>query len=65
MYTNDYDFAGVNAVKILFVNNEGKILLTQEPENFAWMPLHWGLPGGKATKKLPRIKRGLKTKVGR
>jgi len=51
MYTNDYDFVGINAVKILLVNDEGKILLTQEPENFTWMPLHWGLPGGKATNK--------------
>jgi ADP-ribose pyrophosphatase YjhB (NUDIX family) len=49
MYTNDYNFVGANAIKIIVQNGEGKVLLTQEPENFAWMPLHWGLPGGKAT----------------
>jgi len=49
MYTNDYDFVGANAIKIIVQNSEGKVLLTQEPKNFTWMPLHWGLPGGKAT----------------
>ena len=49
MYTNNYTFTGVTAVKIILRNPQNKILLVQEPETNNWMPLHWGLPGGKPT----------------
>jgi len=49
MYTNNYTFSSVNAIKIILNNSENKILLIQEPGNNNWMPLHWGLPGGKPT----------------
>ncbi len=49
MYTNDYDYTRVNAIKIIVKNAEGKVLLIQEPATNDWMPLHWGLPGGKPT----------------
>jgi ADP-ribose pyrophosphatase YjhB (NUDIX family) len=49
MYSNNYNFTCVNAVKIILKNQENKILLVQEPKTNDWMPLHWGLPGGKAT----------------
>lgn len=49
MYTNNYEFAKINAIKLLVENSKGQILLIQEPETNDWMPLHWGLPGGKPT----------------
>lgn len=49
MYTNNYSFQSVNVIKIILQNKEGKILLIQEPKDNNWMPLHWGLPGGKPT----------------
>ena len=67
MYTGIYDFSLANAVKILIENQDGKILLVQEPENFEWMPLHWGLPGGKATKTeslLETLDRKIKGDIG-
>lgn len=51
MYTNNYEFKGVTAIKIILRNPQNKILLVQEPETNNWMPLHWGLPGGKPTEK--------------
>ena len=50
MYTGIYDYDRVNVIKIILENQDGKILLIQEPKNNNWMPLHWGLPGGKPTK---------------
>ena len=49
MYTKNYTYTGVNAIKIILKNPENRILLIQEPETNDWMPLHWGLPGGKPT----------------
>lgn len=49
MYTNNYTFTRVVAVKIILRNPQNKILLIQEPGTNNWMPLHWGLPGGKPT----------------
>ena len=51
MYSKNYNFSVTNAVKIIVQNSRRKVLLIQEPENNEWMPLHWGLPGGKPTKK--------------
>ncbi len=42
-----YQYEKMNAIKIILVNKEGKILLIKEPEVNEWMPGHWGLPGGK------------------
>ncbi len=49
MYTNNYTFTEITVVKIILRNPQNKILLVQEPETNNWMPLHWGLPGGKPT----------------
>jgi len=67
MYTNKYDFQCMNAIKIILRNSEGKVLLIQEPENNNWMPLHWGLPGGKPTETeslLETFQRKVKTDIG-
>lgn len=48
-------------------NSKNEILLVQEPENNNWMPLHWGLPGGKPTEKeslLETFHRKARTDVG-
>lgn len=45
-----YDYPRVNAIKVIIQAPSKKILLLQEPETNAWMPLHWGLPGGKPLK---------------
>src|SRR3972149_6713970 len=42
-----YQYEKINVVKVIIENPEGKVLLVQEPETNEWMPLHWGLPGGK------------------
>jgi len=44
----------INSIKAIIENPEGKILLIQEPETDEWMPLHWGLPGGR-----PKVKESL------
>ena len=62
MYTGNFDYDKVNAIKIILENQEGKILLIQEPADNEWMPLHWGLPGGKPTKN-ESISETLKRKV--
>jgi len=67
MYTSNYDFQCVNVIKIILRNPEGKILLIQEPETNNWMPLHWGLPGGKPTEKeslLETFQRKAQTDIG-
>lgn len=67
MYTDNYDFTSLNVIKIIVKNEEGKILLIQEPENNKWMPLHWGLPGGKPTEReslMETFERKAKTDVG-
>ena len=42
-----YQYDKVNAIKVILVNKEGKVLLIKEPDTNEWMPGHWGLPGGK------------------
>ncbi len=67
MYTGNYDFQAVNPIKIILGNEEGKILLLQEPKTNTWMPLHWGLPGGKPTETeslLETVNRKIKTDIG-
>lgn len=43
-----FQYEKINAIKIILVNKEGKVLLVKEPETNEWMPGHWGLPGGKS-----------------
>lgn len=42
-----YKFEKINSVKAIIENREGKALLIQELPTDEWMPLHWGLPGGR------------------
>lgn len=42
-----YDYPRTNAIKVIIQSKLGSVLLLQEPEANDWMPLHWGLPGGK------------------
>lgn len=53
---DQHNYEKVNSIKAVIENHEGKVLLIQEPENDDWMPLHWGLPGGR-----PKIKESLHT----
>lgn len=46
-----YQYERVNVVKIIVENGDDKVLLIQEPSDNAWMPDHWGLPGGKPIEK--------------
>lgn len=46
-----YQFEKQIAIKAIIENPEGKILLIQEPEDYEWMPGHWGLPGGRPYEK--------------
>jgi 8-oxo-dGTP pyrophosphatase MutT (NUDIX family) len=43
-----YKYDKVNAIKIILVSSDNRILLIKEPDTNEWMPGHWGLPGGKA-----------------
>ena len=47
MSDSRYQYEKVTVIKVIVENSEGKILLVQEPPTNEWMPLHWGLPGGK------------------
>jgi 8-oxo-dGTP diphosphatase len=61
------DYQKINSVKVIIENNEGKILLIQESADDPWMPLHWGLPGGRPNLKEPlytALKRKLKEEIG-
>lgn len=42
-----YQYEKLNVIKVILERPGGKILLIREPETNEWMPLHWGLPGGK------------------
>jgi len=42
-----YDFKTINVVKMLVRNSKNEVLIIKEPATNKWMPLHWGLPGGK------------------
>ncbi|MGB6838860.1 MAG: NUDIX hydrolase [Microgenomates group bacterium] len=62
-----FRYEKINVIKIIVENSEGKILLIQEPETNDWMPLHWGLPGGKplaGESLLEASKRKLKEELG-
>lgn len=50
----------INSIKVIIENQNGEVLLVQEPENDDWMPLHWGLPGGR-----PRLKESLRDALKR
>lgn len=54
MTETEQQFEKTHSIKVLVENTEGKILLIQEPADDLWMPLHWGLPGGK-----PQVKESL------
>ena len=67
MYSRNYDYIAINAVKLIVTNPAGRVLLIQEPEYNDWMPLRWGLPGGKPTEKeslKETLERKSKTDVG-
>jgi ADP-ribose pyrophosphatase YjhB (NUDIX family) len=67
MYTNKYDYTRINAIKIILRNPENKVLLIQELATNEWMPLHWGLPGGKPTQNeslIETYERKVKTDIG-
>lgn len=62
-----YQYEKINSIKAIIENKEGKVLLIQEPKTDDWMPLHWGLPGGRPLKKeslYNAFKRTLKEEVG-
>lgn len=50
----------INSVKIIVERPGGEVLLIQEPESDEWMPLHWGLPGGR-----PKIRESLRDALKR
>lgn len=47
MEDSAHEYKKINSIKVIIENSEGKVLLIQEPESDEWMPLHWGLPGGR------------------
>lgn len=51
---NEHDYQKINSIKVIVENDKGQVLLIQEPEDDDWMPLHWGLPGGR-----PHVKESL------
>lgn len=46
-----YQYDKVNAVKVILISKNDKVLLIKEPDTNDWMPGHWGLPGGKTLEK--------------
>jgi ADP-ribose pyrophosphatase YjhB (NUDIX family) len=54
MLDSSQGYTKINSIKVIVENKDGKILLIQEPETDEWMPLHWGLPGGR-----PKLKESL------
>lgn len=62
-----YEYQRVNVIKVIVQNPQGQVLLIQEPETNEWMPLHWGLPGGKPLEKeslLEAFDRKMKEELG-
>lgn len=49
-----HQYQKINSIKVIIENRDGRILLVQEAADDPWMPLHWGLPGGR-----PRVKESL------
>lgn len=63
----EQDYERINSVKVIIENSEGKILLIQESADDPWMPLHWGLPGGRPNLKeslYNALKRKLQEEIG-
>ncbi len=54
------NYQKINSVKLIIENPNGEALLIQEPEGDDWMPLHWGLPGGR-----PKLKESLRDALKR
>ena len=54
------NYQKINSIKVIIENPEGKVLLIQEPATDEWMPLHWGLPGGR-----PKLKESLRDALKR
>ena len=62
-----HDYQKINSIKVIIENEKSEILLIQEPEDDEWMPLHWGLPGGRPYVKeslLEALKRITKEEIG-
>ncbi len=55
-----HNYQKINSVKVIIENQNGEVLLIQEPESDDWMPLHWGLPGGR-----PKLKESLRDALKR
>ena len=67
MDNSNLSYEKINSIKAIIENPEGKILLIQEPESDDWMPLHWGLPGGRSRLKeslYDAFKRTLQEEIG-
>ena len=54
------NYPKINSVKVIIENQNAEILLVQEPESDEWMPLHWGLPGGR-----PKLRESLRDALKR
>lgn len=54
------NYQKINSVKVIIENTNGEVLLIQEPEKDEWMPMHWGLPGGR-----PKLKESLRDALRR
>lgn len=57
---DEKNYKKINSVKIIIEKPGGEVLLVQEPESDEWMPLHWGLPGGR-----PKIRESLRDALKR
>lgn len=57
---DEKNYQKINSVKIIIERPSGEVLLIQEPESDDWMPLHWGLPGGR-----PKIRESLRDALKR
>lgn len=57
---DEKNYQKINSVKIIIERPGGEVLLIQEPESDEWMPLHWGLPGGR-----PKLKESLRDALKR
>jgi len=57
---DEKNYQKINSVKIIIERPGGEVLIIQELESDEWMPLHWGLPGGR-----PRLKESLRDALKR
>ena len=58
----EHKYEKINSIKVIIEDKEGKVLLIQESKDDPWMPLHWGLPGGRPYLK-ESLYDGLKRKI--